>query len=180
MLMCSIDNCGRRVHARGLCGMHYQRLRVTGSVEPRRRPSLDEAFWAKVNKTDSCWVYQGAVTASGYGVVCLPKPSPLLTAHRYSAMLHFGMFDRRLNVLHHCDNRRCVNPDHLYLGTNIDNVRDMVERRRHWAHAMTSCKQGHDYTPENTRMYGSYRICRECERQGRRRRYLLTRQEANA
>lgn len=165
MLTCQIEGCGKAAHARQMCQMHYQRWRKNG--DPRKvheQPSIPDRFWSKVDASGDCWIWTGTKNASGYGVLCLHRSEPRVTAHRYSAMLHFGMFDVRLHVLHTCDVRDCVNPKHLYLGTNQENVADMVERRRHWAHRMDACKRGHAYTEENTRWYGSFRICRQCER----------------
>lgn len=100
---------------------------------------MDERFWRHVDKRgpDECWEWTGQRKhrpGYHYGVLRRPRKGAPFYAHRYSVMLHFGMFDRRLNVLHRCDNPPCVNPAHLYLGTQRDNVRDMLNRGRgRWA-----------------------------------------------
>lgn len=95
---------------------------------------LSVRFWAQVNKTDTCWEWTSK-TVVGYGVIKL-TPSfrgekvKRQGAHRVSWELHNGPIPDGLWVLHRCDNRRCVNPDHLFLGTHGDNMRDMVEKKR--------------------------------------------------
>lgn len=85
----------------------------------RRDPA--ERFWEKVAKGDGCWEWQGARHAKGYGQFLTDTQSK---AHRFSWELHFGPIPDGMQVCHHCDNPPCVRPDHLFLGTNQDNVDD--------------------------------------------------------
>jgi hypothetical protein len=80
-------------------------------------------FWAKVHKTESCWFWIGGASHS-YGTILYQGKRT--KAHRISWMLAFGKPPAELDVLHRCDNPRCVNPDHLFLGTALDNMRDSV------------------------------------------------------
>jgi hypothetical protein len=74
-----------------------------------------------------CWLWDGKYTADGYGRCHV---SGLDNAHRVSYFLHNGDFDRSLHVLHKCDVRCCVNPDHLFLGTHLDNIADRNNKGR--------------------------------------------------
>lgn len=97
----------------------------------RRKPIIDR-FWPKVTKTDGCWLWTGARThgGTGYGLIgSSGKRGPLVYAHRFSYLIHHGD-PTGFDVLHKCDNPRCVNPDHLFLGTAADNARDMVNKHR--------------------------------------------------
>ena len=140
---------------------------------------MPERFWSRVVKSDGCWEWTGYKDAQGYGWIGKPgRQAGIVAAHRYSAMLHFGMFDRRLLVCHHCDNPACVRPDHIYLGDHLSNSRDMFGRgrNRNGNDAVTACPSGHDYSPENTaiRQRGdgrTYRVCRICERAKSKRNY---------
>lgn len=130
----------------------------------RKTTPMPNRFWAKVDVRgeDDCWEWLGGKYTNGYGTIALPYSKGAISTSRYSAMLHFGMFDKRLHVLHTCDNRTCVNPNHLYLGDNIQNIADKVARRRHPGHSQTHCKHGHELTPDNLYIYHGRRNCRAC------------------
>lgn len=83
-----------------------------------------QRFWDKVEKTDTCWNWTAGLRSlkTGYGAFRYKKK--IIDAHRMSWFLLYGYFPKIL-VCHHCDNKKCVNPKHLYEGTAKDNVRDM-------------------------------------------------------
>lgn len=95
--------------------------------------TIEERFWAKVKKTNSCWIWTAAKRNKGYGAFTYKENGRTIQgrAHRYSYELHKGPIPPGMFVLHQCDNPACVNPDHLFLGTNDDNIRDMLSKGRH-------------------------------------------------
>lgn len=123
------------------------------------------AFWTKVEPVASgCWEWRGSQYANnGYGQIRYKYQAVLV--HRFSWSMLRGEIPEGLCVLHRCDNRPCVNPEHLFLGTYLDNARDMSQKGRCQRHraAITHCPHGHEYTTENTRRntYGK-RECRTC------------------
>lgn len=91
--------------------------------------SVAERFWKKVDKSGECWLWTAAVDKWGYGTFWNGEGDRCARAHRLSWELHFG--DRRgLCVCHHCDNPRCVRPDHLFLASNTGNRHDMIAKGR--------------------------------------------------
>ena len=90
--------------------------------------TLEERFWPKVNKTDGCWLWIGAISTAGYGRIY--KDHAVQPAHRASYEIHRGPIPANSFVCHHCDNPPCVNPDHLFLGNNSDNMKDMWNKKR--------------------------------------------------
>lgn len=89
---------------------------------------LEQRFWNKVDKTADCWLWKARVSRFNYGEFLLDRKKVL--AHRVSYQLHYGPFDYNLQVLHECDNPRCVRPSHLFLGTVQDNMTDKVNKGR--------------------------------------------------
>ena len=129
-----------------------------------------ERFEAKYTPEpmSGCWLWIGAVKASGYGVMHYAGRTQ--RAHRVSYELFVGPIGSSW-VLHRCDNPACVNPDHLFLGDAVDNARDMVAKGRNYCpnKAKTHCPQGHEYTEDNTYIHKNHkttrRMCRTCMKQ---------------
>jgi len=94
----------------------------------RKKKTEDEKvdiFWSKVDKQNDCWLWTGGISKSGYGNYRNNG------AHRYSYQITFGDIPKGMVVMHKCDVKICVNPDHLSIGTHKDNSKDMVTKNRH-------------------------------------------------
>lgn len=85
-------------------------------------------FWAKVRKTEGCWLWVGATKTGGYGQITVDGRSR--GAHVVSYSIEKGSIPDQLFVLHECDTANCVNPQHLFLGTQADNMKDKVKKGR--------------------------------------------------
>lgn len=92
------------------------------------RPNSPADFFRFINKTDGCWLWTGATSGYRYGRFNLR--GHYLKAHRFSWEYHNGQIPNEMHVLHRCDNGLCVRPDHLFLGTHQDNMRDRTAKGR--------------------------------------------------
>lgn len=131
-----------------------------------------ERFWSKVRKGSVCWEWQAHRNEDGYGTFWFKHRHE--RAHRVAWLLTNGEIPSGMFVCHHCDNPGCVNPSHLFVGTNRDNMLDagrkvhlgVKEKRK------THCPSGHPYVPGNLiKRSDGCRVCRTCNRLQKRRAY---------
>lgn len=136
------------------------------------RPTNQERFWENVYKTDYCWFWIGNMMKNGYGRIGVNYERVL--AHRYSWFLAYGVWPS-LHVLHRCDIKQCVRPDHLFEGTNQDNHIDAANKGVcGLANGALKpfCKYGHPLSGDNLYIFPGrgnrvHRGCRTCFKQYR-------------
>lgn len=152
-----------------------------------KRIPIEERFWKFVEpmtEGNGCWEWSGGLSNPGYGKLEVPiapcKPRAIL-AHRLSYEMHYGNIPDASFVLHRCDNPSCVNPKHLFLGSQGDNVRDCVAKGRNrngdrtqaaeitraYHASRSACKLGHPLDGINAT--NGTRFCQACSREAKRR-----------
>lgn len=128
---CVVKGCNGNHKGRGLCHKHLQRQKRLGTTELAPPRSVEDRFWSRLQVTPACWLWLGGTTQYGYGVVNqYGRGASHLLAHRVSWELYNGPIPAGLIVCHRCDVPACVNPAHLFLGTQRDNMRDMRAKGR--------------------------------------------------
>lgn len=131
---CLREGCERESISRGHCHMHYKtmirREQREGTWVPVNSATLFERFQSKFVElgVDECWEWTGSCNKWGYGQLQIDGSA--VGAHRVSYELYNGKIPDGLLVRHKCDNRPCVNPGHLEVGTHLDNAHDRDERGR--------------------------------------------------
>lgn len=121
---------------------------------------LREYFIPEPNS--GCWLFDGGVDKDGYGKIKVKGVT--WRAHRYAYCLEHGEIPDDMLVCHTCDVPSCINPAHMFLGTNADNLADMAVKGkyRNNAEMRNYCPNGHPRTEDNTYWYRGKRLCREC------------------
>jgi hypothetical protein len=148
----------------------------------RHTPAEREAvYWARVDKRglDECWPWRGMRSTRGRPrIFCRPS---MFASH---VALHLAGRDRpspKHCACHTCDNAECVNPAHLWWGTQQENVTDCVAKGRKFQTPFRShCKYGHPLTGDNIYVYHGMRWCLECRRRRTRESYLRTKEKSLA
>lgn len=138
-MKCAFDGCERNAVCKGYCDKHYRRILKRGDVNDcgsRKVAEGDaiERFHQKYEVNESgCWIWTAGTRPNSKGV-SYPRhwtdDSKSIGAHRFSYELVHGSIPQGMYVCHKCDTPLCVNPDHLFVGSHKDNMRDMIEKKR--------------------------------------------------
>jgi hypothetical protein len=97
-------------------------------IKEYKQQKLQKILLRTITTKSGCMEYQGNIDQYGYGKISVFNKTK--HTHRHVWELLNGELDNIIHVLHKCDNRKCVNPDHLFLGTNLDNMRDCINKGR--------------------------------------------------
>lgn len=121
---CTQDGCSKLAKVRELCAWHYEKARRTGVF---KRRTLEERFWAKVEKTETCWLWTGTRTPDGYGKINIQHDgrSVKVYAHRVSFEMSSGEIPQGMSIDHICRQPSCVNPEHLRATTHKQNKENL-------------------------------------------------------
>lgn len=132
MKKCVVPGCSNKHSARGYCKPHYDEALRNGriSVIQVKGLSLKDrlALRSRIAEGTGCVEWQGSKDRDGYGLIGVG--GSLVGTHRVAWEIENGPVPDGLNVLHKCDNPSCVNPEHLFVGTQLENVKDMMEKNR--------------------------------------------------
>lgn len=108
--------------------LNYSDLFIESKTGPYAYMKPVDRFWNYVKISEDCWEWTGKIASNGYGIFQIREHHYL--AHRISYLLENGYINPSLCACHTCDNRKCVNPNHLFMATQSDNIKDMVKKKR--------------------------------------------------
>ncbi len=138
-ILCLADGCEKDAISLGLCDKHYRRMRKHGNANIETRPMVygdeTERFHQKYipEPNSGCWLWTGGTRPNARGILYSRhsrNDGSSISGHRFSWLIHKGLLPVAMLVCHTCDNTLCVNPDHLFLGTHLDNMTDMKNKNR--------------------------------------------------
>lgn len=124
------------------------------------KPVLDRIFSRTIKTETGCFEWQGSLSDTGYARISYQRKTRL-GARLVMELIH-GNIPRTLQACHSCDNRKCINPDHIWIGTQKQNQQDAIRKKRYTGQAKTHCIIGHEYTIENSIFYGANKQKRRC------------------
>jgi len=129
---CGFEGCERNYYLKGLCRSHYKQLakgaelrpiRATGRPPGSKHGTIEEFFWARVNRGEGCWAWTGKKSILGYGQI--KYEGRTIQAHRFSYELHVEPIREGGVIDHLCHNANCVNPDHLRVASHSQNMQNL-------------------------------------------------------
>ena len=122
---CTVDGCDKKYYSSGFCRIHYSRMYHTGKLTLDPKPTPEQLFWEKVDKSIDCWRWTGYRSPDGYGRFGSPEIKDTL-AHRIAYEFVIGPIPAGLQIRHTCNNGHlgCVNPHHMVPGTHSENMID--------------------------------------------------------
>lgn len=106
-------------------------VRISEMTTEQKLERLKKSFEKHVIRKEGCWDWKGPITKNGYPVMSCRPEIGTDRGHRASWLIYKGEISEGLHVCHHCDNRKCTNPDHLWLGTHKQNNDDKMKKGRH-------------------------------------------------
>jgi hypothetical protein len=129
--VCSVANCTDKYYGNTYCKKHHQWHWKRGLLPKPDVATPEEKIqrFSKKNSTTGCWIWQRGLSSHGYGLL-VTVGRPRAYAHRVSYEVFVGPISEGLEVCHRCDNPPCCNPEHLFLGTHLENMRDSANKGR--------------------------------------------------
>lgn len=163
----------------------FRQRAILNAKKNRKKRAKTKEEWLELDKVrfmsyvdkngnNGCWNWTGNILKTGYGSFSAKRSTgKTWRAHRFAWIIHGNELKEALELCHTCDNRKCVNPSHIWQGSRKENMQDMRIKNRNPLWIKTHCKHGHELNSENTfKRYDGFRECLICSKETKRRWYL--------